>query len=521
MTRSRDRWYLVALVLVVVAVVAFSIASRPAPSIPGSAATTGSSIATTEPTSINESSSPTTSVDGSNPEPAPDGVVGAESAGDPYYPNSGNGGYDAQSYQVDLDFDPDSGALSAVASIDATVTAEGRLGRFSFDLQPSMVVSAVSVDGAPAHYRRHDAKLVVTPTTGAVAGSTVRTVVTYAGTPGVIAGGTGGMADGGWYRTKAGGAVAIGEPFSASAWYPVNEHPSDRATFAVTALVPTGWKVIANGLPVTAGLAGPPAGKAVFGWQAEKPMASYLTTVYIDPFTQTERVSPSGIPVINAYAPGAEQAAAVGDKTATYLDFLASKFGPYPFASAGGIYLADDYGFALETQTRPVYSAGSSSESIVIHESAHQWFGDLVTIGRWSDICLNECFASYAEWLWAEQTGDDIDALYRATILFYQGQPSRWTTPLVDMGAGKEFGVVYTRGPLAMHALRAEMGDEKFSELLLSWIEDHAGKTASWTDFEELVSRIAGKDESGFLQAWFHSTVVPPTQYLWPGPLHP
>jgi aminopeptidase N len=89
------------------------------------------------------------------------------------------------------------------------------------------------------------------------------------------------------------------------------------------------------------------------------------------------------------------------------------------------------------------------------------------------------------------------------------------------MGPGKEFGVVYVRGPIAMHALRAELGDEKFSELMLSWIEEHAGRSASWADFVQLVTQLAGKDESAFLNAWFVQTVVPADQYLYPGKLHP
>lgn len=524
MSRTRTRWYLLGLVLILaVAAVVLSVALRSNRVVAGSAAPASGESTTAPTTPPTDSSAPSSpaSTDASTPPPniAPDGIIGAESAGDPYYPESGNAGYDVASYQVSLSFEPAKRLLVATTTIVATATAPGKLGRFSFDLQPTMQVSTVTVDGAMAGHTQHDAKLVITPTAGIATGRSMTVVVSYSGKPGPIAGGVAGLSDGGWYTTRGGGAAALGEPFSASAWYPANEHPTDRAAFSVIAEVPSEWKVISNGLPIAADLPSAPAGYATFGWSEKSEMATYLTTIYIEKFTMTQDSS-GGIPVINAYGPGATDYQQIGDKTAEYIDFLASKFGPYPFDAAGGIYLADPLGFALESQTRPIY-AGFANESVVVHELAHQWFGDDVSLHRWADVCLNECFASYAEWLWAENNGETLDDTYRAQIDQNKDQAGFWKVPLIDMGAGNEFGVVYVRGPLAMHALRAELGDEKFSELMLSWVEEHTGKSASWADFAQLVSQLAGKDESAFLNAWFVQTGVPADQYLYPGKLHP
>ncbi|MEO5833820.1 MAG: M1 family metallopeptidase [Nakamurella sp.] len=536
MAASRNRWYAVALVLLAVAAVAVVYAVQPSRRLDGTASTAGGTSATNGPTvgstpgptitvpSTGATSTPTT--DGSTaveppPDVQPDGALGTETAGDPYYPDAGNGGYDVTAYQVTLGFDPATNALAAATTIAATVTEPTRLGRLSFDLQPSMKVSSVTVDGLPAGFGQQDAKLRVTPVTGLAPGASTTVVVTYGGSPARIVGGTAGLADGGWYTLDSGGAVVIGEPFSASAWYPVNEVPTDRASFAVTAEVPDGWKVISNGLPVTEGLPAPADGTQVFGWAETSEMASYLSMIYIDTFTQTQDSTAGGLPIVNAYAKGRESDSAVADRTGEYLDFLASKFGPYPFGSAGGIYLAESLGFAMETQTRPIYSVGMGDPGTVVHELAHQWFGDDVTITRWADICLNECFASYASWLWTEHNGTDLDAQYRQTLKFLGAQPTFWSSPLYDMGAGNEFGSVYTRGPLALHALRHQIGEEKFNELLLSWIEENSGKSASWADFEALVNTIAGTDETPFMQAWFHATTVPADEFLYPGDLTP
>lgn len=537
MAASRNRWYALALVLLAVAAVALVYAVQPTRRLDGTASAADGAAGTTSVTTAPTTAGPTITVPSGTapgastsdsttaveppPDVQPDGALGAETAGDPYYPDAGNGGYDVAAYQVLLQFDPAANALAAVTTITATVTEPTQLGRFSLDLQPSMEVSSVTVEGAAAGFTQQDAKLRVTPVTGLAPGASVTVAVTYTGTPGPITGGTAGLADGGWYTLDSGGAVVIGEPFSASAWYPVNEVPTDRATFAVTAEVPDGWNVISNGLPITDGLPTPTDGYQVFGWAEKSEMASYLSTIYIDTFTQTQDTTAGGLPIINAYAKGREADSVVADRTGEFLDFLASTFGPYPFDSSGGIYLADSLGFALETQTRPIYSVGMGDPGTVVHELAHQWFGDDVTVERWADICLNECFASYASWLWDEHNGADLDAQYRQTLLFLGAQPTFWSSPLYDMGAGNEFGSVYTRGPMALHALRNQIGDEKFDELLLSWIEENSGKSASWADFEALVNTIAGTDETAFMQAWFHGTTKPADEFLYPGNLTP
>jgi Peptidase family M1 domain/Peptidase M1 N-terminal domain len=200
------------------------------------------------------------------------------------------------------------------------------------------------------------------------------------------------------------------------------------------------------------------------------------------------------------------------------LRFLASKFGPYPFHQAGGI--VDDVqglGFALENQTRPIYSKDFFSneiggDDVVVHELAHQWYGDSVSVHRWRDVWLNEGFATYAEWLWsaAEGLGSEQE-IFDAN---YNGIPADdefWTVPPADPGVDELFGgAVYTRGAMALHALRMTVGDDDFFTTLRRWAATRAGGTGSTAQFIGLAEQISGQDLGTMFNDWLYGTVKPP-----------
>jgi aminopeptidase N len=439
-------------------------------------------------------------------------VAGSDGAGDPYYPTAGNGGYQVDSYAVQLTYDPPSNQLDATTTITLEATADEPLGRFNLDLQPDLTVSAVTVDDADAAFTRQDAELLITPAAPLDHGARATLVVSYSGQPGMITGGTASLADGGWYRTADGGAVTAGEPFSASAWYPVNEHPSDPAAFSVTATVPDGWQVISNGTKFDGALPAAPDGMHSVRYDEKRPIASYLTTILIGKLTFTTGTF-GNTPILNAFTAAGADAKELAEKTPEILQVLSKHFGPFPFASYGGIYTGENLSFALATAPRPV-DASWGDLGTALHAPAHQWYGDDVIIKNWSDICLNECFASYAPWLYHQDVdGADLDAQWHQQMAQVSGDPSFWATPLVDMGAGNEFTSVYDRGPLVLHALRHEMGEDAFAKLLTGWITTYGGHNASFDDLEAYASKLAGKDLKPFMDAWFRGTVVPPDPY--------
>jgi aminopeptidase N len=456
----------------------------------------------------------------SAPPPAPEpeaptppvvGGVGEAGIGDPYYPEDGNGGYDVEGYDVAVTYDPKTRRLEG----DTTVTAKASddLRRFNLDLT-GLDVSAVEVDGAAAKFDQEgEQELVVTPAAPLKAGGTFAVRVVYAGKPSSES--KGGLGAGGWQVSKSGGAFAAGEPHSASSWFPVNDHPRDKATFTLAAKVPSEWSVISNGReqpPVTAD------GWTTYRWVEPNRMATYLATIGIDKWTFERSELADGTPVVNAYAPGTESKKAIQARMPEILDFLSEKFGPYPQSAAGGIFLNESIGFSLETQTRPVYAQWAELD-VVVHELAHQWYGDSVSVESWADICLNECFASYATWLWDEAQGVDIDEQYRLTVARSGARDRFWNRKLYDMGAGNEFTAVYDKGPLALHALRKKIGDPLFFEILKQWPTAHRDGNASWGQFEDLVVDKAGEDVRPFLENWFRDAAKPDQENLYPGPL--
>ncbi len=141
-----------------------------------------------------------------------------------------------------------------------------------------------------------------------------------------------------------------------------------------------------------------------------------------------------------------------------------------------------------------------------------------MTVDEWADICLNECFASYAQWLWDEAKNNaDLDELYKTSVA--RTTDGFWARKLYDMGAGNEFDAVYDKGQLALHALRRQIGEEAFDRVLLEWPAEHRDANANWPEFEEFVSEIADQDLTDFYEAWFHGEEQPADEYLYPGSL--
>ena len=436
---------------------------------------------------------------------APSFAPGADGIGDAYFPKYGNGGYDVGGYDLKLSYAPASGRLDGTATITATATQD--LASFNLDLA-HLAASKVTVDGQAATSKAVGNELVVTPAGGLVKGRAFTVVVDYGGKPRALSNEALGV--GGWLRTED-GAFALGQPESASTWFPVNDHPADKATFALSMTVPDGLEVLSNGVP---GERATGDGKVTWRWAESKPLASYLAFVVIGQYrvtTSTHEGKPMVIAIPQSLPANGDAAKSLAT-TGEVADFLVTQFGPYPFDAYGGVVVDDGrVGYALETQSRPVYGStfflDQPNTTVVVHELAHQWYGDSVALSRWQDIWLNEGFATYAEWLRQEHEGERT-----AQQSFDRAYPGfDWSVPTGDPGADRLFGdAVYQRGAMAVHALRRTIGDKAFFELLKSWPAQHRDGNATTEDFIAAAEQVSGKDLGDLFDAWLFGTVKPP-----------
>ena len=199
------------------------------------------------------------------------------------------------------------------------------------------------------------------------------------------------------------------------------------------------------------------------------------------------------------------------------LDFLSGVLGPYPFRQAGGIVDDDpDLGYALENQTRPIYSTAffhtddEANDAVVLHELAHQWTGDNLAVGRWRDIWLNEGFATYMEWLWSEKQGRGTADQLFAGWSSIPADDSFWELRIGDPGAEQLFDApVYYRGALTLHALRQTIGDDAFFTLLKRWTAKYAGGNVSTEQFVALAEQVSGRQLDAFFQTWLYTPTKP------------
>ena len=198
------------------------------------------------------------------------------------------------------------------------------------------------------------------------------------------------------------------------------------------------------------------------------------------------------------------------------IKFLSDEFGPYPFKTAGGIVDDGEVAFAIETQTRPVYARvyfkdPAIAASAVIHEMAHQWFGNSVRLARWQDIWLNEGFAVYAEWLWSEHEGGLTPQAYfdDLTTTIAPDDPW-WQLAIGNPGTADLFdGQVYDRGALTLHALRLRVGDAAFFRILKTWTRTKAGQAVTTPMFIALAEQISHQDLDAFFDAWLYTAGYP------------
>ncbi|MBN1171275.1 MAG: M1 family metallopeptidase [Micromonosporaceae bacterium] len=432
---------------------------------------------------------------------------GSAGIGDSYFPEYGNGGYDVDHYDIRLTYDPETDKLTGITTISAR--ASHSLSRFNLDFL--LDVAMVQVDGKPATFTRAGShELVVIPNRPIPQGRHFTVTVRYAGVPSTVA--HNGVTA--WRRT-ADGAFALGEPEVAWWWFPSNDHPTDKATFSVSALVPDGVEVISNGFPVDRPRPESP-GWTRWSWRTISPISTYLALFVAGQYDLVTSTAPNGQLVINAFSTAlgtSEEAARASiDRTAEIVAWESGILGPYPFETQGGVVAPPEtIRFAMETATRPVYSSGfwarGESTYVIVHELAHQWYGNAVSVARWRDIWLNEGFATYMEWMWAEAQGQGTaQEFFDYTYAWEPETSAFWQVPPGDPGPENLFHpAVYDRGAMALHQVRVAVGEQAFRTTMRRWYQLKSGGVGTIAQFQKLAESISGRDLDEVFTTWLYT----------------
>lgn len=440
---------------------------------------------------------------------------GAMTAGDPYLPGVGNGGYTVASYLVELDYRVATARLVATATITATATQE--LDRFSLDFT-GLTAAYVRVNSEQVTKMIQGArKLTIVPRRRLANGETFTVTVRYGGVPHPVTSPFGRV---GWLPTLDGASVLAG-PVGSGSWFPCNDSPLNKALFRFEISCESGFHVHANGRLVSRL---PRGDRTTWIYESTAPMATHRVSVQIGHFREVS-LTRNPVPLFAVTEPAS--GAASSEALCSQPDMVAAfelAFGSFPFedysvvvtgkraiSSHSPAWTTAPYaahGFSVFTESR--LDSDGQSARMVAHELAHSWFGSSVTLERWSDVWLHEGFATYAEWIWSETAGGpSADALAHRHWARLESLPH--DLRLTDPGAGRMLDDrIGKRGALALHAVRLVLGDASFRTLLHAWVADHRFGSATSADFVARVKEAAaGIDVSRLLERWLTELRVP------------
>lgn len=427
----------------------------------------------------------------------------AASAEEPFFPHAGNYGYDALEYEVALEYEGPRQPIGASATIKLRATQ--RLRTVSFDFRGPRVLSVKGPWGRS--FRQSRGKLVYLPKAPIKAGSHFFIEVRYYGRPPTITDPDGTQE--GWVRTDD-GVIALGEPQGTAAWIPCNNVPWDKAPFTFIVTVPRGLTAVANGR--YGGRAKIEDDQTRYFWIEPSPMSPYLAVLNIG----RGRIHKSRIGQLKSWTlvdPRLERSSLRQLRALPeVLRFLSRLYGGYPFESAGSIVdYAPELGYALETQSRPFY-AFVPDLTTVVHETAHQWFGNSVGLQRWPQIWLNEGFATWSEWYYAERHGGrSAAAIFRRLYRVPASNQRFWNPPPARPGSPKNLFATstYVRGGMALEALRQEIGTKTMLRLLRRWATSHRYGSANIGEFIDLAERLSGQELDNLFQRWLYERGKP------------
>ena len=311
-----------------------------------------------------------------------------------------------------------------------------------------------------------------------------------------------------------------GEDEDSRYWFPCFDFPNERFTSEIIVTVPKEWTTISNGKLVSVKEDGP---VKTYHWSQDKPHPTYLMSLVAGEYTEI-REEWNGVPILY-YSPSGreEDTRRTFGKTPRMMQFFVEKIGvPYPWDKYSQVTVADFIFGGMENTSATTMTDSLlhderahldySTDSIVAHELAHQWWGDLLTCRDWSHGWLNEGFATYFDLLFKEyDLGVDEFryAVYQDAMSYIQEDSSRYRRPIVNNIYNQPVDLfdrhLYEKGGLVLHMLRFILGDELFWKAIHHYCIKHQGESVTTEDLQRAIEEATGKNMDWFFHQWVYN----------------
>jgi aminopeptidase N len=437
-------------------------------------------------------------------------------------PRDGDRGFDVSHYTLDLRIDPEAATIAGSVTVYLDFPDDVVPDTLVLDLVPALMIDAINAQGTPLDYTRNHEELLILAPTGLTSPAELR--IDYHGSPiphgsynaGMLFRGTGDSPDNPGDRI----VFTVSEPWSAHSWWPCKDHPADKATVSIAVTAPDTMRVVANGLLTDESNADP--GWRRFVWETAYPLSTYLVCVNVSRYVEwSEDCATAAGPLPLTYHVHPDQETAAHndfEPICAMVTFMESLCGPYPFAAERYGQVGIKWGGAMEHQTCTsigsfAFTGDGRFANLLLHELAHQWFGDLITPADWSDIWLNEGFATYCEALWLEETQGREAYFQKMWRIGPDQHPDLFTGDgvLTDPDPILPNTLVYHKGAWVLHMLRGAIGDTAFFRFLHDYVADPARAYGHVTtaDMIAAASTAADFDVSSLLQPWLETTAAP------------
>lgn len=430
--------------------------------------------------------------------------TGRSEPAEPFYADFGNPEIDVLRYDLRLTWSPGERSLTATATLDIRIARPTAVIPLDFD--GGLVVDNVALGGNLVDATQRADDLIVPAGATLDAGTKVKLSVRYHGNPQPADAPMVRAPSLGLFTSPDGAAWAIQEPYGAFTWFPANDIPSDEAHYDTAITVPRGWAGVSSGAFL--GSSRNDNGTATYRWRTVHPVATYALAFAVGRYELHTDTMADGLRI--RYWTTAEGGAAAlrrARRSPALISWLEQRFGPYPFAYAGVVDIPARQG--LETQTMITLNLGAPVE-VLLHEYAHEWFGNSVTPRTWQDLWLSEGFATYVQMMYEV---DKLGASAAEAVAHWRAVDGQLRAKHGPPGHPKpgHFASrnVYYCAALMLHELRGELGDERFFDMMRAWAQQHSGSHQDRQSFTSWLNGYTGRDLTALVNRWLDSPTTP------------